>query len=121
MTRRVIRGVIIVCIALFAAGCSQPIVIPHDIGDVSVAVKYAAFLTVGAAVNPSKLSGNRDIVDFHFNRRVRENDMKWSVIHPSAGTFNWTNADVIADYARARNIKITGHTLVWHSDCPDWG
>jgi endo-1,4-beta-xylanase len=32
--------------------------------------------------------------------------------------FNWTSADRIADFARANNMKMRGHTLVWHSQTP---
>lgn len=32
--------------------------------------------------------------------------------------FNWASADVHADFARANNLKMRGHTLVWHSQTP---
>ncbi len=32
--------------------------------------------------------------------------------------FNWAPADQIADFARANNLKMRGHTLVWHSQTP---
>ena len=32
--------------------------------------------------------------------------------------FNWASADRIAEFARSNNIKMRGHTLVWHSQTP---
>jgi endo-1,4-beta-xylanase len=32
--------------------------------------------------------------------------------------FNWASADRIADFARANNLPVRGHTLVWHSQTP---
>ena len=32
--------------------------------------------------------------------------------------FNWASADRIADFARQNNMKMRGHTLVWHSQTP---
>jgi endo-1,4-beta-xylanase len=32
--------------------------------------------------------------------------------------FNWASADRIADFARQNNLKMRGHTLVWHSQTP---
>ncbi|HEX2921420.1 MAG TPA: endo-1,4-beta-xylanase [Bacteroidales bacterium] len=32
--------------------------------------------------------------------------------------FNWTSADRHADFARQNNLKMRGHTIVWHSQTP---
>ncbi len=32
--------------------------------------------------------------------------------------FNWASADRIAEFARTNNMKMRGHTLVWHSQTP---
>lgn len=32
--------------------------------------------------------------------------------------FNWASADRIADFARQNNMKMRGHTFVWHSQTP---
>ncbi|HRR92668.1 MAG TPA: endo-1,4-beta-xylanase, partial [Bacteroidales bacterium] len=32
--------------------------------------------------------------------------------------YNWASADRIADFARSNNLKVRGHTLVWHSQTP---
>ena len=32
--------------------------------------------------------------------------------------FNWASADRIVEFAKANNLKMRGHTLVWHSQTP---
>ena len=32
--------------------------------------------------------------------------------------FNWASAERISDFAKANNMKMRGHTLVWHSQTP---
>lgn len=48
------------------------------------------------------------------------NEMKWDVIEPSEGKFNFTNADTIADFAQYSGMKLRGHTLLWHNQVPNW-
>jgi endo-1,4-beta-xylanase len=62
----------------------------------------------------------------HFNVLVAENDMKPQSIMPYnkpttfPGTYNWTNADKLVNYAKANDTKVRGHVLVWHSQTPDY-
>lgn len=56
----------------------------------------------------------------HFNQMTAENVMKWEEIHPEPGEFDFEAADRLVDLAEAAGMHITGHTLVWHSQTPDW-
>jgi endo-1,4-beta-xylanase len=62
----------------------------------------------------------------HFNVLVAENDMKPQSIMPASkpatfpGTYRWTNADALVNYAKTNNTKIRGHVLIWHSQTPDY-
>ena len=51
---------------------------------------------------------------------VAENTMKPEPITPSEGIYNWSNADALFDYAEANDMKMRYHTLVWHSQTPNW-
>jgi endo-1,4-beta-xylanase len=46
--------------------------------------------------------------------------MKWAVIEPSRGDFQFGAADEIVDQARGGGQKVRGHTLVWYFPLPDW-
>jgi endo-1,4-beta-xylanase len=48
------------------------------------------------------------------------NDMKWQVVEPEEGVFDWTGADALVAFAEANNARVRGHTLLWHNQLPTW-
>ena len=50
---------------------------------------------------------------------VTEGAFKWIVIEPSPGKFNFAPADQVIKFCALNNIKLRGHTLVWHMAKPD--
>jgi endo-1,4-beta-xylanase len=46
--------------------------------------------------------------------------MKWSQLQRQPGMFNFGPADQIVDFAEQNGMAIKGHTLVWHSQLPQW-
>ncbi len=78
---------------------------------------------VGCSVNPDLLKNNaayRATVLKEFNSITEENAMKWGSIHPSQNTYNYADADYIADFAVANNKRLFGHNLLWHAYNPTW-
>jgi endo-1,4-beta-xylanase len=67
---------------------------------------------------------NRDIavVKEQFNQISPENDLKWALIHPQAGAdgYDFGPADAYVNFGLSNKMYIVGHTLVWHSQTPDW-
>jgi endo-1,4-beta-xylanase len=53
---------------------------------------------------------------------VPENELKWYVLRPDAKTFAFERADRIAAFAKAHDIALRGHTLLWHHPrwFPEW-
>jgi endo-1,4-beta-xylanase len=48
------------------------------------------------------------------------NDMKWQVVEPEEGVFDWSGADALVAFAEANNARVRGHTLLWHNQLPTW-
>ena len=92
--------------------------------DFQIGVAVNRSITTGQAGRRSAEDVASDLasVKFHFNQVVAENDMKWQLIHPRAGAdgFDFAPADALVEFARNNNMAIAGHTLVWHSQTPNW-
>ena len=62
----------------------------------------------------------RQIVASQFSTVTPENEMKWELIEPSRGEYDFGPADDIVEHADEARQKVRGHTLVWHSQLPAW-
>jgi endo-1,4-beta-xylanase len=53
---------------------------------------------------------------------VPENELKWQFTRPDAKTFDFSRMDQIAAWAKAEDLAIRGHTLLWHRPrwFPEW-
>lgn len=80
-------------------------------------------LRIGTAVNTDLLGSNSaytDITANQFSTVTPENVMKWQLVEPTQGTYDWSAADRLVAFAEANHQLVRGHTLVWHSQLPDW-
>lgn len=78
---------------------------------------YSTNYLIGAAIYPEVFDDPKAdaLLKKHFISVTPENDMKWERLHPTLGEYTFERADKIVDYAQANNMKLIGHTLVWHS------
>lgn len=79
-------------------------------------------LLMGAAVRSSQLSeaAYSSTLAREFNMLEPEDALKWEVVHPEPGSYDFSQADRIVDFAVRHGMKIRGHTLVWHRQNPLW-
>lgn len=85
---------------------------------------FKDYFLIGGALNRSVVT-ERDpnaaaIAVRHFNTATPENDMKWSLIHPEPGQYNWEPADRFVEFCQKHQMVPIGHCLVWHSQVPRW-
>jgi len=48
------------------------------------------------------------------------NEMKWQVVEPTQGVFDWSGADNLLAFAKANDQLVRGHTFCWHNQLPTW-
>lgn len=79
-------------------------------------------MLVGTAVRPAQLAeaAYATTLAREFNLLEPEDAMKWEVVHPDPQSFDFSQADRIVDFAVAHQMKVRGHTLVWHQQNPRW-
>ena len=80
-------------------------------------------LYIGAAVAAIPLSVDdhyQSLVGHEFSMITSENDMKFQFIHPQPNLYAFNEADIIVEFAERNNIRVHGHTLVWHEALPVW-
>ncbi|OSZ61763.1 1,4-beta-xylanase [Streptomyces pharetrae CZA14] len=62
----------------------------------------------------------RRILARQFSSVSPENQMKWDFIHPERDRYDFGAADAIVDFAERNRQVVRGHTLLWHSQNPEW-
>ncbi|SHH52668.1 endo-1,4-beta-xylanase [Clostridium grantii] len=89
--------------------------------EISLCNAYQKHFPIGAAVRPDDINGeHKEILLKHFNVLVAENHMKFENIQPLENQFNFEQSDKIVNFAVDNNMKMRGHTLVWHNQTPEW-
>ncbi|MFI5101825.1 MAG: endo-1,4-beta-xylanase, partial [Terriglobales bacterium] len=83
---------------------------------------WSSGLLVGTAVRPTQLSEGAyaSTLAREFNMVEPEDALKWEVVHPARQSFDFSQADQIVDFAVRHDMKVRGHTLVWHRQNPIW-
>ncbi|MGO4592496.1 endo-1,4-beta-xylanase [Leifsonia sp. 2TAF2] len=109
--------------AAFAAPPAAPSHHSPATADSLRALASQSGLRIGTAVNTDVLAQNSDyraIVASQFSTVTPENVMKWEVVEPTQGTYDWSAADKLVAFAQQNDQLVRGHTLVWHSQLPAW-
>jgi endo-1,4-beta-xylanase len=84
---------------------------------------YKEYFILGGEVEPAQIqagTSNEQLVSKHYGILVPGNEMKPSSLEATKGTWTWGPAEQVVDYAKAHDLPMRGHTLVWHSQVPDW-
>jgi endo-1,4-beta-xylanase len=105
--------------AFATAGSGAPAPAPPD----SLrALSAQVGLRVGTAIIPFDLDNaayNQTAAD-QFSTVTPGNEMKWQVVEPTRGTYDWSGGDRLVQFAHQHRQLVRGHVLLWHNQLPTW-
>lgn len=84
---------------------------------------YKDHFPIGAATSTNFLDSedpHSAFIGYQYGVLVAGNAMKPASLQPTEGNFYWTEADKYVSFAQENNMLLRGHTLLWHSQVPDW-
>lgn len=96
---------------------------PAGAADTLRALAARADLRIGAAVDVAVIEREPDyahLLATQFNLVTPENALKFSVVQPERGRFNFSQADALVAFAEAHRMQVNGHVLVWDQQLPAW-
>lgn len=101
--------------ALLSAAETAPV--PVD----SLKAAFAKRFEIGAAIPGTNLRDAEKALLFkHFSTVTPENCLKPQPVHPDENRYDFAAGDALVEMARSNGLTVNGHTLIWHSQCPNW-
>jgi endo-1,4-beta-xylanase len=126
ITHIILLTTALLAITATAEAADKPVTLKETFKDhflVGAAVNRG-MVTAGAGFRRSTEQTAKDIalLKEQFNQITAENDMKWALIHPRAGAdgYDFGPADAFVNFGLSNKMYLAGHTLVWHSQTPNW-
>lgn len=113
-TRRAVLGSALALTACGPKANSQPV------GGSVAPLKSLAPFPIGTAVQAHHLQDPTlaGLITEHFSQLTAEWEMKMEYTVQDDGSFRFDRPDAIAAFARARGLKLFGHTLIWYAQEP---
>jgi len=78
---------------------------------------------IGTAVNVDALQNEeqyREVLAREFNIMTPEVSLKFDATEPERNQYDFAEGDTIVAFAKAHNMQVRGHTLVWFRALPSW-
>ncbi|EAW06989.1 putative endo-1,4-beta-xylanase [Aspergillus clavatus NRRL 1] len=90
----------------------------------NTAAKAKGLKYLGSATDNGELSDAPYVAQLSntedFGQLTPGNSMKWDATEPSQNSFSYAGGDAIVNLAQANGQLMRCHTLVWHSQLPNW-
>jgi endo-1,4-beta-xylanase len=96
----------------------------HAQAPVTLKDAFLGIFRIGAAVNQAQFSEKdargASIIKAQFNTISPENVLKWESVHPRPDAYAFEGPDRYVAFGEKNGMFVIGHTLVWHSQTPQW-
>lgn len=85
-------------------------------------IKSTVDFPVGVAIDARETAGAQaELLNLHFEQVSAENSMKPEAFYNGAREFIApADATAVMDFAVENDLRVWGHTLVWHAQTPEW-
>jgi len=104
--------------------CAAPLLSAAETAPVPVDSLKAAFgkrFAIGTAIPGTNLrDAEKTLLFKHFSTVTPENSLKPQPVHPEENRYEFGACDALMEMARSNGLTVNGHTLIWHSQCPNW-
>jgi GH35 family endo-1,4-beta-xylanase len=121
--KRITALVAITAIFSLLSTAQETIPVP-DTGTTSLREEaYKKDIIIGSgAINPTYLEDPvfAAVLAEQFNSLHPENEMKWSLINPAQGHYNWDTIDRLVEFAKDHDMLVKGHGLISSCCNPDF-
>ena len=74
-----------------------------------------AHRTPPSSRSTSTRRATRQIAGDQFTTVTPGNEMKWQLVEPTQGTYDWSGGDQLVSFAQQHDQLVRGHTLLWHN------
>lgn len=78
---------------------------------------------IGTCVSALPLANDPEysrVVTHEFNVVTPENALKFGVLSPSRGHYDFSDADALVEFAEKHNMQVRAHVLLWYAQLPHW-
>jgi endo-1,4-beta-xylanase len=120
---KLLSNIYVISVLIALASCNQGSEV-NEQQELSLKEAFNGKFYIGTALNAYQIAGEDSlslkVLKKHFNSIVAENCMKSEEIQPKEGVFNFELPDKFVELGEKNNMQIIGHTLIWHSQAPDW-
>jgi len=116
-------AIVLLSFVLPGAGCKKHAT-PHPATPVET-LKSTAPFPMGSAVVSNLLQNNyyyQNVLLTEYNSITSDYELKFNIIEPQQGVFNYTPGDYIVSFANQHHIRMHAHNLIWHNPAalPAW-
>lgn len=85
--------------------------------------QYRNNFKIGSSVQTFHIQNSDPLIDVlkdQFSSMLAEYEMKPDSIAPTEGSFDFSTADTLVQFAEDNGLDMQGHTLLWHQSTPDY-